>query len=44
MWMFHFFLDIGNVWGVDFDSSLDDSNEIRSSTGLAASWLSQLDH
>ena len=33
------FLDIGNVWGVDFDSSLDD-NEIRSSTGLAASWLS----
>ena len=36
------FLDIGNVWGVDFDSSLDDSNEIRSSTGLAASWLSPI--
>ena len=37
-----FFLDIGNVWGVDFDSSINDSNEIRSSTGLAASWLSPI--
>ena len=27
------FLDIGNVWGVDYDSSIDDSNKIRSSTG-----------
>ena len=36
------FLDIGNVWGVDFDSSLDDSNKIRSSTGLAANWLSPI--
>ena len=36
------FLDIGNVWGVDYDSSLDDSNKIRSSTGVAASWLSPL--
>ena len=37
-----FFLDLGNVWGVDFDSSINDSNEIRSSTGLAASWLSPI--
>ena len=36
------FLDFGNVWGVDYDSSLNDSNEIRSS-GIAASWNSQLD-
>ena len=36
------FLDAGNVWGVDYDSSIDDSNKIRSSTGLAASWLSPL--
>ncbi len=36
------FLDFGNVWGVDYDSSLDDSNEIRSSTGLGASWLSPI--
>ena len=37
-----FFLDLGNVWGVDFDSSINDSNKIRSSTGLAASWLSPI--
>tara|TARA_A100001015_G_scaffold308312_1_gene405739 strand:- start:4476 stop:6707 length:2232 start_codon:yes stop_codon:yes gene_type:complete len=36
------FLDFGNVWGVDYDSSLDDSNKIRSSTGLGASWLSPI--
>ena len=36
------FLDFGNVWGVDYDDSLDDSNKIRSSTGAAASWLSPL--
>ena len=36
------FLDIGNVWGVDYDSSIDSSNKIRSSTGVAASWLSPL--
>ena len=37
-----FFLDFGNVWGVDYDSTLDDSNKIRSSTGVMASWLSPL--
>ncbi len=37
-----FFLDFGNVWGVDYDSSIDESNKIRSSAGLAASWLSPL--
>ena len=37
-----FFLDIGNVWGVDYDSSIDDSNKLRSSTGIAANWLSPL--
>ncbi len=36
------FLDIGNVWGVDYDSTIDESNELRSSTGVAASWLSPL--
>ena len=30
------FLDFGNVWGVDYDSSIDDSNKIRSSTGIAS--------
>ena len=28
--------------GCDFDSSIDDSNEIRSSTGVSANWRSPL--
>ncbi len=36
------FLDFGSVWGVDYDSSINSSNEIRSSTGVAASWNSPL--
>ena len=36
------FLDFGNVWGVDYDSSVNESNIIRSSAGAAASWLSPL--
>ena len=32
---FSLFLDSGNVWGVDY-TSIDESNEIRSSVGLAA--------
>ena len=36
------FLDFGNVWGVDYDSSIDDSNELRSSAGLALNWMSPL--
>ena len=34
------FLDFGNVWGVDYDSSIEDSNEIRSSAGISANWNS----
>tara|TARA_B100000963_G_scaffold340935_1_gene340132 strand:+ start:4591 stop:6825 length:2235 start_codon:yes stop_codon:yes gene_type:complete len=36
------FLDVANVWGVDYDSTIDESNEIRSSTGLALNWMSPL--
>ena len=36
------FLDFGNVWGVDYDSTIDDSNKIRSSTGVVANWMSPL--
>ena len=32
--IFYFFLDAANVWGVDYDSSLDDSSKIRSSIGI----------
>ena len=33
------FLDAGNVWGVDYDSSLDDTNKIRSSVGFGIDWF-----
>ncbi len=36
------FLDFGNVWGVDYDSTIDDSNKIRSSTGIAVNWMSPI--
>ncbi len=39
---FGLFLDFGNVWGVDYDDSLDESNKIRSSTGVAMNWLSPI--
>ena len=35
---FNIFLDAGNLWGVDYDSSLNNS-KIRSSTGLSIDWL-----
>ena len=34
------FIDIANVWGVDYDSTINESNKIRSSTGIATSWMS----
>ena len=30
-----FFIDVANVWGVDYDSSMDTGNKIRSATGVA---------
>ena len=39
---FSYFIDIANVWGVDYDSSIDDSNVIRSSTGIAMDYLSPI--
>ena len=36
------FLDFGNTWGVDYDSSIDDSNKIRSATGLSMNWISPI--
>ncbi len=36
------FLDFGNVWGVDYDDTLDDGNKIRSSAGAMASWMSPI--
>ena len=34
-----FFVDIGNVWGVDYFDGDDEGSEIRSSTGLGIDWL-----
>ena len=36
---FLFFFDAANLWGVDYNSSLNDSNEIRSSAGIAVDWI-----
>ena len=33
---FSLYLDTANIWGVDYSDSLDDSNKIRSSVGVAA--------
>ena len=35
----NFFIDMANVWEVDYNSSLD-SSKIRSSTGVAVNWFS----
>ena len=34
------FLDAGNVWGVDYSDTIDDSNKIRSTVGINTSWIS----
>ena len=38
---FSIFLDLANVWGVDYNDSLDD-NKLRSSTGLAIDWFTPI--
>ena len=34
------FFDAANVWGVDYDSSLNNSGKIRSSIGIGVDWFS----
>ncbi len=36
---FLFFIDAANLWGVDYDNTLDDDGTIRSSTGIALDWF-----
>jgi len=36
------FLDVGNVWGVDYSSAVDDSNKIRSASGVALEILTPI--
>ena len=33
------FLDAANIWGVDYDSSIDDAGKIRSSVGVGVDWF-----
>ena len=39
---FNIFLDIGNVWGVDYDNSLENSDDIKSSIGIGIDWFSPI--
>lgn len=36
------FLDVGNVWGSDFDGLTSNENQIRSSVGVGLSWTSPI--
>ena len=36
------FFDAANVWGVDYSSTIDDNNKIRSSTGVALDWFTPI--
>ena len=33
------FFDAANIWGVDYDSSLDDGSKIRSAVGFGIDWF-----
>ena len=33
------FFDAGNVWGIDYDDSIDESNKIRSAIGVSVDWF-----
>ena len=39
---FNYFIDAGNVWGVDYSSAVGDSSQIRSSTGIGLEWFSPI--
>ena len=39
---FLYFIDIANVWGVDYSDNIDDSNQIRSSTGIGIDLLTPI--
>ncbi len=39
---FNFFVDMGNVWGVDYSSELDDNSGIRSAVGIGIDWFTPI--
>ena len=36
------FLDVANIWGVDYDSSIDESDKIRSAIGIGIEWFTPI--
>ncbi len=36
------FLDVANVWGVDYNSALENSDEIKSAIGIGLDWFSPI--
>ena len=36
------FFDAANVWGVDYDKSIDEKNDLRSSVGLGLNWMTPI--
>jgi outer membrane protein insertion porin family len=34
------FLDVGNLWGIDYDQTISNSNDLRSSYGISTAWTS----
>ena len=39
---FSVFYDVGNVWGVDYSSAVDESNKLRSAVGIAIDWYTPI--
>ena len=39
---FKYFIDVANIWGVDYDSKIDDGSKLRSSTGLGLDFLTPI--
>ena len=37
-----YFIDVGNVWGVDYSDTVDESNTIRSSSGVVVNWFTPI--
>ena len=36
------FLDTGNVWGIDYDTNIDESNKLRSAFGISVDWFTPI--
>ena len=37
-----YFFDAANLWGVDYDANVDQSNTIRASTGVVIDWFTPI--